>query len=121
MHILIVDDIVFNRYILREIIRTLGYEYKEADNGKKALEYFTEFNFDIVFLDIEMPVMNGLETARHIRTNFEFPKNKVLIYALTAYNPSFIHDELNLTDFDGVVTKPFSLDSIKKIIKKSET
>jgi CheY-like chemotaxis protein len=121
MHILIVDDIVFNRYILREIIRTLGYEYKEADNGKKALEYFTEFNFDIVFLDIEMPVMNGLETARQIRTNFNFPKNKVRIYALTAYNPSFIHDELNLTDFDGVVTKPFSLDSIKEIIKKSGT
>jgi CheY-like chemotaxis protein len=121
MHILIVDDIVINRYIIREIIRALGFEYKEADNGQKAIEYCKEYDFDIIFLDIEMPVMNGLETARQIRTSFTFPKNKVLIYALTAYNPSFIHDELNLDDFNGVVTKPFSLERIKEIIIKSVT
>lgn len=121
MHILIVDNIVINRYIIREIIRTLGYEYKEADNGQKAIAYLKEFDFDIVFLDIEMPVMNGLETARQIRTTFESPKNKVRIFALTAYNPSFIHDELDLTDFDGVITKPFSLERIRELILKSVT
>jgi CheY-like chemotaxis protein len=116
MKILIVDDIVINRLIIREIVRSLGHEYKEAENGLKALEQIKENDFDIIFLDIEMPVMNGLETAREIRKNPDIKKRKVPIFAITAYNQSVLNDEIDISDFNGVVNKPYSADKIKNLI-----
>lgn len=116
MKILIVDDIVTNRFILKEIVRKLGHEFIEVDNGLKALNYLRENEVDLIFLDIEMPVMNGLETARQIRSSLGEPKNKVLIYALTAYDPSIIHEEINVSDFDGIINKPYSEEKIGVLI-----
>ena len=116
MKILIVDDIAINRFILKEIVRKLGYEYFEVDNGLKAYNYFKENEVGLIFLDIEMPVMNGLETARKIRTTFNVPKNKVLIYALTAYSGSILNEEVDISDFDGIVNKPYSEDKIKNLL-----
>lgn len=116
MKVLIVDDIVINRFILKEIIRKMGHESIEFENGLKALDYFRENDADLIFLDIEMPVMNGIETARHIRSSFHEPKNKVLIYALTAYYPSIIHEEVDISDFDGVISKPYSEEKIRILI-----
>lgn len=116
MKILIVDDIFLNRYIMKEIVLKLGHEFVEADNGMKALNCFRDDNFDIIFLDIEMPVMNGLETAHQIRTAFKEPKNKVPIYALTAFSISVIQNELNLSDFDGVINKPYSDEKISNLL-----
>ena len=113
MNILIVDDIVINRYIIREIVKKLGYKSWEAGNGKIAMDLLKENQFDVIFLDIEMPVMNGMETARAIRL-LPSPKNKIKIIAITAYNPSIIHDELNMTDFDSIITKPYSIEKIKE-------
>ncbi len=116
MRILIVDDIAINRFILKEIVRKLGHEYFEAENGMKAYNYFSENDIELIFLDIEMPVMNGLETARKIRNSFNEPKNKVLIYALTAYYPSILNEEVDISDFNGVINKPYSEEKIKNLL-----
>lgn len=117
MKILLVDDIVINRYIIKELVKKEGHIPVEAENGKKAIELIQNDNFDLVFMDIEMPVMNGLETVHYIRTKFAAPKNKVKIYALTAYNLSILHEEVNTSEFDGVITKPYSADKIKCILE----
>ncbi len=115
MHILLVDDIVINRFIIREFVKGLGHTYKEAENGSKAIELLQKYDFDLIFLDIEMPVMNGIETAKKIRTSFPSPKNKIKIFAITAYNPAVLHEEIDTSNFDGIVTKPFTFDKIKSI------
>ena len=118
MKILLVDDIVINRFIIREMVKLLGHEYVEAENGLIALNFFKDVNFDFVFLDIEMPVMNGLETVRKIRTGFQEPKCKTKVYALTAYNPAILNDSIDFNDFDGVVTKPYTIEKIRSILSK---
>jgi CheY-like chemotaxis protein len=118
MKVLIVDDIAVNRFILREFIKKLGLEYFEAENGLKAINIFTENDIELIFLDIEMPVMNGIETARKIRTSFQEPKNKVPIYALTAYHPTLLSEEVDISDFDGVINKPYSEEKIKSLFNK---
>jgi CheY-like chemotaxis protein len=118
MKILIVDDITINRFILKEIVKKLGHEYTEAENGKKAFEYASENNFDIIFMDIEMPVMNGIETVHKIRNSLKEPKNKVPVFALTAYYPSILNEEIDLSDFDGVISKPYSEEKIQKLLAK---
>ena len=120
MKILIVDDIVINRFIVRELIKKEGHIPVEAENGKIALDLFQNDSFDLIFMDIEMPVMNGIETVHYIRTKFPAPKNKVKIFALTAYNPAILHEELNVSEFDGIITKPYSADKIKKVLNAIE-
>ncbi len=70
LNILIVDDIFTNRLLLSELIKTLGHSSVQAENGKEALDYFENNDIDLILMDIEMPVMNGLETCQQIRQRF---------------------------------------------------
>ncbi len=69
MRTLIVDDIFTNRLLLAEILRNLEIEFDEVEDGKQAIEAIKNTDYDLVLMDIEMPVMNGLETTIYIRKN----------------------------------------------------
>lgn len=109
---LIVDDIFMNRLLLKEIISELCNSYKEAKNGKEAIDIIHEENIDIILMDIEMPVMNGVETTKYIRNQMPYPKNKLPIIALTAHNPDDFFDDYNNAGFDKLLTKPYSFKKI---------
>ena len=113
--ILIVDDIFVNRKLLCEVIKKIGCEFYEAENGKAAINALNENSFDVILMDIEMPVMNGLETTRYIRENFTPPKNNIPIIALTAHNPADFFDDFNDVGFNQLITKPYIIDKITKI------
>ena len=116
LNILIVDDIFTNRLLLSELIKNLGHVSLQAENGKEAIDLLKEKDFDLVFMDIEMPVMNGLETCEHIRNVFSFPKNAISVVALTAHNPELFFEDFYDVGFDQLLTKPYSLDKITEII-----
>ncbi len=116
LNILIVDDIFTNRLLLSELIKTLGHVSFQAENGKEAVDYLNNNDFDLVLMDIEMPVMNGLETCEYIRKNFPSPKNLTKVVALTAHNPYIFFEDYNDAGFDELLTKPYSLDKIVELI-----
>jgi len=116
LKILIVDDIFTNRLLLSELIKTLGHYSFQAENGKQALDFLEKEDIDLVLMDIEMPVMNGLETTQFIRKTFPSPKNVVTIVALTAHNPSLFFEDFSDAGFDELLTKPYSLDKIVELI-----
>ncbi len=116
--VLIVDDIMVNRLLLVELIKKLGYKHCEADNGKKAIEQLESRNIDIILMDIEMPVMNGLETTKHIRTKGTGNKKNVPIVALTAHNPMDYFEEFESAGFNELITKPYVLSKISAVIEK---
>ncbi len=115
--ILIVDDIFINRLLLREIVKNFCTKCFEAQNGKEAIEILNREELDVVLMDIEMPVMNGLETTRFIRDKFASPKNQIPIIALTAHNPATFFDDFNDVGFNQLLTKPYSVDNVLKYIK----
>lgn len=115
---LIVDDIFMNRLLLKEIIREISNSLKEAKNGQEAINILNSDDIDIILMDIEMPVMNGVETTRYIRSEMPFPKNKLPIIALTAHNPDDFFDDYNNAGFDKLLTKPYSF---KKILNTIES
>lgn len=118
MKILIVDDIFTNRLLLIELVRTLGHEYAQVENGKEAIEVMKREDFDLVLMDVEMPVMNGLETVIYIRENFPYPKNRIPIVALTAHDPQLFFEDFKDTGFDKLLTKPYNIEKLSGIINE---
>jgi len=114
--ILVVDDLVMNRILLREILTELHYDFVLAENGKKAIECLESEQVDVILMDIEMPVMNGIETTRHIRSNLPPPASNVPIVALTAHNPRIFFEDFRDVGFDAILTKPYSIEKLREII-----
>jgi len=117
LRILVVDDIYTNRYLLSELIRLTGNEPVVAENGEEAIEILRNGGIQMIFMDIEMPVMNGVETTRYIRNEMPPPMNVVPIIALTAHNPELFFEDYSDAGFDELITKPYSVEKIKEKIR----
>jgi CheY-like chemotaxis protein len=85
LHILIVDDSIDNRFLLKSFLRRLPHTLVEADNGLRAVEMVTSQHFDLVLMDMQMPVMDGYIATRRIREwEATHARPAVPIVALTA-------------------------------------
>lgn len=113
LRILVVDDIYTNRYLLSELIRLTGNEAVLAENGEEAIEILKSQKIHVVFMDIEMPVMNGVETTQYIRNEMPSPLNAIPVIALTAHNPEIFFEDYSEAGFDELITKPYSVSKIK--------
>lgn len=104
-NVLIVDDSKLMRMMLRKIIEELGSFNKidEAENGQVALDKLSNSQYDIILLDIEMPVMNGVETLREIRLKHTA---KVIIVSSLAQIGSSYSAEVKFLGADGIIDKP---------------
>jgi CheY-like chemotaxis protein len=118
LRILVVDDIYTNRYLLCELIKLAGHEAISAENGEQAIEILKSQEIHMVFMDIEMPVMNGIETTLYIRNEMNAPLNAIPIIALTAHNPELFFEDYADVGFDELVTKPYSVEKIRAKISE---
>lgn len=118
MQILIVDDLYTNRLRMAIVLRSMGFRYDEASNGDEAIKLVSKNNYDLILMDIEMPVRNGIETTQYIRENFTGKKGKVSILAITAHNPEdFFNDHKN-AGFNGLISKPLTREKLEPYLKK---
>ena len=117
--ILVVDDIFTNRLLLSELIRSTGNEVKLVENGEEAIKALEEDHYHLVFMDIEMPVMNGIETTHYIREEMAEPVCSIPIIALTAHNPDLFFEDFSDVGFDELITKPYSVDKIREKIRSA--
>ena len=118
MRVLIVDDIFTNRLLLAEILQNLSIDYDQAEDGKQAIEALEKQDYDLILMDVEMPVMNGLETTVFIREKMPYPKNRTPIVALTAHNPELFFQDFKDVGFDKLFAKPYNLQRLAAIIQE---
>ena len=114
--ILVAEDNEINVEVLRAMLRQLGFECDVASNGKEALRMATETPYDIVLMDVNMPVMDGLTATRELRRTLPQDKNKksLPIIALTAATmPGNIAEIIN-AGMNDHIAKPFSQDILRK-------
>lgn len=104
--ILVVDDNEINRILASKVLSKWGIEVDFAENGQVALDKVVESQYDLVLMDLHMPVMDGMEAAREIR-KLGGKYTKLPIVALTA--SLFSHELETISEFgmDGYVMKPF--------------
>jgi two-component system sensor histidine kinase BarA len=105
--ILAVDDNPANLQLIGELLRDLGAQVHLAKNGNEALAVFRSENIDLIFMDIQMPVMDGLETTRRIRA-LEGNEVRTPVVALTAHAMTDQKAELLLAGLDDYLSKPVS-------------
>lgn len=118
--ILIVDDNVINQKILIHFLKKKGYAFAVANNGAEAVEKFSAEKFDMVLMDIQMPVMDGLEATRAIR-QLEKEESRVStpIAALTAITPTVENqNEVYAAGMNDFLSKPFNSIQIDHLLKK---
>lgn len=118
MNLLIAEDTPFSRKIIETFLKTKQINYVIVENGREAIEKVKENDFDIVFMDIEMPEMNGYEASKYIRTKLNEPKCNVPIIALTGYNNADIEDELKKHGFSDYVLKSQFIHVFENISRK---
>lgn len=119
LRVIVADDIFTNRLLLSEILEDLGHESFLAKNGKEAVDELAQNSntYDLVLMDIEMPVMNGVEATRYIREILSEPKKSIAIIALTAHNPKLFFDDFKDVGFTMLLTKPYSANKIKELLE----
>jgi CheY-like chemotaxis protein len=112
LSILLVDDLEVNRKVGSLMLKKLGYKANLAKNGIEAIDSLKRKCYDIVFMDIEMPEMDGLEATKIIRQQMHsWPK----IIALTALHNS--RDICLDAGADDFLTKPISIEMLKNAIE----
>jgi CheY-like chemotaxis protein len=103
--VLVVEDNEINQMLIAAYLDQFGLSYENAVNGDEAVRMVSERSFDVVLMDIMMPVMDGIEATRQIRL-LNSPAANIQIIALTAHAMQGDRETYLEAGMDGYVSKP---------------
>lgn len=118
LKILVVDDDALGRRLMHLILTKEGHQVDVAANGLDALESVKQTQFDIVFMDLHMPDMDGMEASRQIRA-WENGGSHTFIVALTASYLPEIGESLFEAGMDNYISKPLDVAQVHRLLKYS--
>jgi CheY-like chemotaxis protein len=118
-NILLADDTPMNLSLAVKLFTKRGHKITAVEDGRQALEAYQKGHFDVVLLDMFMPVMDGLEAARQIRA---YEKNhnqsQVAIIAMTANDQPSDREKCRDAGMDDFITKPLDIKQVTADIQK---
>lgn len=122
LKILLVEDNLLNQRIVLFSLKKYNHEVTIANNGLEAVEKFNESEFDVILMDIMMPVMDGLEATVKIREveMIKQSERRTPIIALTANTMDNDRDKCLSYGMDEFMAKPFDIEKLKKIFYELE-
>jgi len=114
IRILLVEDNEYNRVVAKETIelKLPDVQIDEAHHGEEAIEKLRSNDYDLILMDVQMPIMDGYEATRKIREEFPAPKNQVPIIALTASVVGADIERSLKAGMNGYVAKPFKANDL---------
>lgn len=116
MKILVADDHEMNRKLIRDILAFHGYEVIEAKNGEECVEKAKGHLPAFIFLDIQMPVMDGYTALKILKDTPETKNIKVI--ALTSFAMTGDREKIMQAGFDDYVSKPIDTRQLPHLVKK---
>jgi len=119
-HILLVDDVETNRMIVKALLAKTGIVIHEAGSGEEALNMFAkspEGYYDAIFMDIQMPGIDGFETTRRMREMSRSDAGTTQVIAMTADAYEDM-EESGRSVMNGYVAKPVDINEVKKLLIK---
>ncbi|MCM8539850.1 MAG: response regulator [Lentisphaeraceae bacterium] len=115
-NILLVEDDKTNQDVTIRILKPLGFNVDVADNGAQALNMLQEKSYNLILMDIMMPVMNGYDATKAIRANSEW--NNIPIIALTACLLRDAEEECKSCGMNDFLEKPIDMDKLINLVKQ---
>ncbi|MEC0268253.1 PAS domain S-box protein [Paenibacillus anseongense] len=119
LKILIAEDNEVNQLVLKKMIEKLGHKTTVVQNGKEAVEAVKRYSYDIIFMDIQMPGMDGLAATKFINEQLN-GKKRPCIVAVTAHAIKGDSEKYLSEGMDAYISKPISMDAISEIIERVE-
>lgn len=107
LHLLVVEDNIMNQKVAQKHLHKFGFSTHIVSNGQEALQALEEQDFDLILMDINMPIMDGMETTRRIRQS----KSKYQHISILGWTASILSDEtqrIQEVGMDDFVSKPFN-------------
>ncbi len=128
LHVLLAEDDVSNQYPLRKLLENMGHTVTVAEDGQQALDMLMENNFDCILMDIQMPVMDGVEATRRIRAAEDRGRTldvgsqswgRIPIIALTAYAMQGDREKFLEAGMDNYLSKPVRMEDLAKVLERN--
>ena len=119
MNALLIDDSSTMRSILKTILRMIKnfkFNFFEASEGSNALKIISDNNIEIIFCDVNMPGMNGIELLKAIRTNEQ--TLSIPFVFITSKGRESLENQIKDYSIDGIVSKPFVPEDIKQSLER---
>lgn len=117
--VMIVDDVEMNRKICSKILQNLGYvDISMAENGLEALEAVKKNRPDLIFMDLQMPEMGGVEAAEKIRGSRELGRQPIIV-AITGHALTGVKESCFAVGMDDFMTKPIEVGTLKDVVSRN--
>lgn len=117
IRVLIAEDSDVNRMVVKKHIEKIGFQYFFVENGQECINTLKENQFDIILMDMQMPVMDGFQATEYIRSQFNDEKKSIPIISMTADVSSEAVESYKKAGVNEVLKKPFNTEELKfKII-----
>lgn len=120
LRILVAEDNNVNQILMKKILDKLGHSVEIAQNGKEAIDKLDQETFDLVLMDLQMPILGGIEATQRIR-NSSKPYAKIPIIAVTAHALEIHAQQCLDAGMDGHLTKPLNFQLLKKTLEQITT
>jgi CheY-like chemotaxis protein len=116
LRILVAEDHEINCFVLKQFFKQWKVEAEFAENGKIALEMLDKSKFDLILMDLQMPIMDGFEAVQIIRGRADKKYKKLPIIALTANAAKETRDHVLKNGFDLFISKPFDPANLHQVL-----
>lgn len=118
LRIMVVEDNFINLLSFSEMLERYGFEIQSASNGQQALDLLRDQTFDVVLMDVKMPVMDGLEATRRIRSSSDRRISGTKVVALTAYAMPEDRRRIMASGMDDIISKPIEVEELAGVLKR---
>lgn len=119
LNVLLVEDDYVSQLITSRLLKELGHNVMVVENGLQAIKEVNENNYDIVFMDLQMPEMDGITATIKIREQEKKTNTHTIIIALTAHAMKSDKQKCEEAGMDDYVSKPFTLEDLKEVMDRN--
>jgi len=116
--VLVAEDSSVIQNLTKKILQFQNFEISAVKNGKQVLEKLDQEDFDVILLDINMPVMDGMECAQQVRALKDKKKSAIPIIAITGNAKNYTLEEFKKAGINEYLPKPLNFDSLVEMVKK---
>lgn len=115
---MVAEDSSVIQNLTKKILQIQNFEIIGVKNGQQVLDKLDGEDFDIILMDINMPIMDGMECAKKIRAMSDKSKSKIPIIAITGNARNYTIDEFKEAGINDYLPKPLNFDNLVDMVKK---